>query len=102
MGKPVIHFGVTWYHDLPGIHEWKGAETIVKALSFVADKDKLSAAFNRLSRKAYTGLVDHGYSVIIHQYDPDDMVKKTAASIVSVLREPQINAATQHINGTAP
>lgn len=92
MGKPVIHFGVTWYHDLPGVHQWQGAETLATALLFIPDRAKLATAFDRLSRKSYTGMVDRGYAPLLAEYDPIDLARKTAASIVSVLKETRRDA----------
>ncbi|MGO4917784.1 capsular polysaccharide export protein, LipB/KpsS family [Pseudogemmobacter sp. W21_MBD1_M6] len=93
MEKPVIHFGVTWYHDLPGVHQWQGAETLATALLFTPDRAKLAAAFDRLSRKSYTGMVDRGYAPLLAEYDPTHMARKTAASIVLALKETRQDAA---------
>lgn len=87
LGRPVIHFGITWYSSMPGAFRWRGAETLKQALAFQSGRDCLKERFDALARKSYPGIVDLHYAVIVEDYDRDRDAGQAVKSLAKVLRE---------------
>lgn len=87
MGRPVIHFGVTWYSSMPGVFRWCGTDTLHRALVFRGEREGLKTAFEALARKSYPGIIDPEYAAIVGDYDRDRDAGQAIRSLARVLRE---------------
>lgn len=86
MGRPVIHFGATWYAALPGAFHWEGPETLKQARACIFTRETLSEAFDALARKSYPGVIDEVYKAIVKDYDRPTHMGQAMASLAQALR----------------
>ena len=84
--KGVIIFGLAWYSSLPGVFKWQGKGTLEKALGFKHDREGFELAFEQITRKLYSGVLDDDYAEVNSGYDKVTEARNVVMAVASVLR----------------
>jgi len=67
-GKNVLVFGLAWYRRLPGVFEYTRNISLDEILSYRISHKDLENKHNELMNKAYTGVLECGYEVVVKGY----------------------------------
>lgn len=67
-GKNVLIFGLAWYRSLPGVFEYKNNFKLEEILAYKLTHEELQKKYNDLMGKAYDGVLECGYEVIVGDY----------------------------------
>jgi capsule polysaccharide export protein KpsC/LpsZ len=84
-GKPVLVFGRTWYHSLPGVVPYRHDLRLEDVMGQRIDHAELEHGTRALQTRMGVGVVDRDYRVLVKDFDPEQNAKMVVDSVMRLL-----------------